>query len=208
MVRRRSLGGAVGAGGRRRPGDDSTSDAPLVSVLPFPSSPTPDTMEAQALPSAPLKLTFRLGGAASATSTSTSPSASLAGGNASASPPASEADYAMSEAGSIAGAAPTPVTPAVATAATTAAPVAPAGATKKRKPAAPVFGEDGIEIPKPKRKRAPRRPVGEAGPGKSWRKGMKGWVSIPLCAYCAFADGRVVYSNLAGLAGSIVGTRT
>ncbi|KAM0788586.1 hypothetical protein ACM66B_001708 [Microbotryomycetes sp. NB124-2] len=30
--------------------------------------------------------------------------------------------------------------------------------------------------PKPKRKRAPKRPAGEPGPGKAWRKGLKGTI--------------------------------
>lgn len=43
--------------------------------------------------------------------------------------------------------------------------------------AAEAQGEEAPEKPaKPKRKRAPKRPAGEPGPGKHWRKGLKGYV--------------------------------
>ncbi|KAK4691339.1 hypothetical protein P7C70_g9373, partial [Phenoliferia sp. Uapishka_3] len=45
-----------------------------------------------------------------------------------------------------------------------------------------VKGAEVLPKEKPKRKRAPKRPPGEPGPGKHWRKGLKG------CVMCDAGD--------------------
>lgn len=117
------------------------------------TSPTKPVSSGSAQPppaGAPIKLTFKLGA-------SVNPSTSSV---ATPSPPASEPmeysfsggdfdrDESMSEVGST------------------------LGTTAPGSDAVPGVGE--VVKEKPKRKRAPKRPSGEIGPGKHWRKGMKG----------------------------------
>lgn len=119
------------------------------------TSPTKPVSSGSAQPppaGAPIKLTFKLGA-------SVNPSTSSV---ATPSPPASEPmeysfsggdfdrDESMSEVGST------------------------LGTTAPGSDAVPGVGE--VVKEKPKRKRAPKRPSGEIGPGKHWRKGMKGLV--------------------------------
>lgn len=108
----------------------------------------------------PLKISFKLGGSTSAVA---SPHPSSV---ATPSPPASEAmDYTMSADLSEADSHRDSPMPAE------TKPTTVGGLLAAVPPSEPLPKD------KPKRKRAPKRPPGEPGPGKHWRKGLKGYVS-------------------------------
>lgn len=144
-----------------------------------------DLQHRMAAPPNPFKLTLRLGQQATAPSPLPQQLASSAASVATLSP-ASEFDDPMngtaavsaSEAGSIA--AGTATTQQLPRATLGQAPLAGVGSVAPSVVAAggvkAAAAAAGAKVPgeKPKRKRAPKRPPGEPGPGKAWRKGLKG----------------------------------
>jgi len=145
-------------------------------------------------PPNPFKLTLRLGQQATATATAPSPLPQSSAASVATLSPASEFDDPMngtgavgagraaSDAGSVAAAAagsstahqlpPSTLGQAPSAGVGSLAPsVVAAGGAKAA--AAAAAGAKGPGE-KPKRKRAPKRPAGEPGPGKAWRKGLKG----------------------------------
>lgn len=152
----------------------STMDPNRAHVVPAALPPAQPSSASSSTP-APLKLTFRLGAAGGGVSAA-GPSLSAPA------PSTSHATFAPSSAASVA----TTLSPAsepmdrddnmsvmsdagsVLGAARVASPV-------PRPPPGTVSVP--VKLPpgeKPKRKRAPKRPPGEVGPGKHWRKGLKG----------------------------------
>lgn len=184
---------------------------PGLTIKSFSNPITSTSSSAAASTSAPLKLTFRLGGTSTVGPTTASTSYSSQQSSVTPSAPESEMDIdSNSEAGSSVLGAPSSShgggggggvggrergsvdkgdrglddgrAPLDFNRGNTVAKVGkPKGRPKASTSAAiPLAtGEIGEEKPKQKRKRAPNRPRGEPGPGKSWRKGLKGYV-LPL----------------------------
>ncbi|ORY72383.1 hypothetical protein BCR35DRAFT_307649 [Leucosporidium creatinivorum] len=153
-------------------------------------------------PPNPFKLTLRLGQQATAPTPSTLPQqlASSAASVATLSP-ASEFDDPMtgggaSGAGAASDAGSTTATPLPSATLGAAGQAPPAGVGSTAPSVVAAGGAKaaaaaaGAKVPgeKPKRKRAPKRPPGEPGPGKAWRKGLKGTLAAGTGAAAAGAS--------------------
>lgn len=137
---------------------------------------------------APLKLTFRLGASIAASAVpSLSPSSSSV-------PMAATPSIASSVASEQSSAPPLPLSTD-----DRSFGIGMGGGIPAKGVAVGGVGEEAPEKPaKPKRKRAPKRPAGEPGPGKHWRKGLKGSVASSALPGVMLIS-RSCHRNLAGV---------